>query len=144
MRPDLEHAWTCDEKRFDDEHALARHMAARIDAGEERVLFARNGCMFRLTYEDRSLPTTTVTPPVDAFWRSRTYRVTLITNSPTCVGGNVFTATWPDGYAHPPVKVIAKDAPLDAPAVVDGTQNDVVRVLTGIGIVLWPGLYDLR
>ena len=105
-------------------------------------MFARQGCMFRLTWEDWP-PPKTVTPPADAFWRSRTYVVTLLTNSSTCTVGSVFTSTWPTGDWHEPVQVVAKDAPPDAPIVVDGTMHDLSRVLTGIGIVLWPERYDL-
>ena len=143
MGQDIIHQWSCDAgEHFEDDEGLARQLADRIDDGEELVMFAREGCMFRLTYEDREYPAT-ATPPVDAHWRSRTYSVTLLTNSPTCVGGNVFTSTWPRGYTHAPVQVVAKDAPSDAPVIVDGTMNDVLRVLTGIGIVLWPERYDL-
>jgi len=142
MRPDIRHAWMSESgEHFADDEALARHLAARIEAGDERVLFARGGCMFRLTWEDRRVPETI--PPGDAFWRSRTYSVTLLTNSSTCTVGNVFTATWPNGYRHEPLRVLATDTPSDAPVVVDGTMHDVSRVLTGIGLVLWPERYDL-
>ena len=143
MRPDIRHAWMSESgEHFADDEALARHLAALVDAGEERAMFAREGCMFRLTWEDWPLPET-VTPPADAFWRSRTYVVTLLTNSSTCTVGSVFTSTWPTGYWHEPVQVVAKDAPPDAPIVVDGTMHDLSRVLNGIGIVLWPERYDL-
>jgi hypothetical protein len=143
MRPDVRHAWMSESgEHFADDEDLARHLAARIDAGDERVMFAREGCMFRLTWEDWPAPAT-VTPPVDAFWRSRTYVVTLLTNSSTCTVGDVFTSTWPTGYWHEPVQVVAKDAPSDAPVIVDGTMHDLSRVLTSIGIVLWPERYDL-
>ena len=142
MCPDMRHAWTCDAKRFEDDDALAGYMAERIDAGEEGVLFARGGCMFRLTYEDRPIPAT-VNPPKDAIWRSRTYSVTLVTNSPTCIGGNVFTTTWPNDYTHEPVQVVATDGSPDAPVIVDGTMHDVRRMLAEIGVVLWPESYDL-
>ena len=128
-------------EHFADDEALARHLAARIDAGEERVMFAREGCMFRLTWEDRRFPATT--PPIDEFWCSRTYSVALLTNSSTCTVGNVFTTAWPRDYRHEPVKVIAKDAPSDAPVIVDGTMHDVSRVLSGMGIVLWPERYAI-
>ena len=143
MRPDVRHAWMGEwGEHFADDEALAGHLAARIDAGDERVMFAREGCMFRLTWEDSPLPAT-VTPSVDAFWRSRTYVVTLLTNSSTCTVGSAFTSTWPSGYRHEPVRVVAKDAPSEAPVIVDGTMQDLSRVLTGIGIVLWPERYDL-
>ena len=142
MCPDMRHAWTCDAKRFEDDDALAGYMAERIDAGEEGVLFARGGCMFRLTYEDRPIPAT-VNPPKDAIWRSRTYSVTLVTNSPTCIGGNVFTTTWPNDYTHEPVQVVATDGSPDTPVIVDGTMHDVRRMLAEIGVVLWPESYDL-
>lgn len=143
MCPDLKHPWMSESgEHFADDEALARHLAAQIDAGKEGALFSREGCMFRLTYADSPYPTN-ATSPVDAFLRRRIYSVTLVTNSSTCVGGNVFTATWPNDYTHEPVQVIAKDAPSDAPVIVDGTMNDVSRVLTGIGVVLWPELYDL-
>ena len=142
MCPDMRHAWTCDAKRFEEDDALAGYMAERIDAGEEGVLFAREGCMFRLTYEDRPIPAT-VNPPKDAIWRSRTYSVTLVTNSPTCIGGNVFTTTWPNDYTHEPVQVVATDGSPDTPVIVDGTMHDVRRMLTEIGVVLWPESYDL-
>ena len=143
MCPELKHAWMSESgEHFADDGALARHLAARIDAGEEGVLFSREGCMFRLTYADGPHPTNGDSP-VAAFWRNRTYSVTLVTNSSTCVGGNVFTATWPDDYAYEPVQVIAKDAPSDAPVFADGTMRDISGVLTAIGVVLWPELYDL-
>jgi hypothetical protein len=41
------------------------------------------------------------------------------------------------------VRVVANDAPSDAPVIVDGTMHDLSRVLNGIGIVLWPERYDL-
>jgi len=144
MVRDTQHAWSCDMgEYFEDDEALARQLATRIDDdGEDRIMFAREGCMFRLTYEDRPYPAT-MTPPVDESWRSRTYSVTLLTGSPNCSGGNIFAATWPSGYTHEPVQVVAKDAPADAPAIADGTVHDVSRVLSGIGVVLWPDLYDL-
>jgi hypothetical protein len=143
MRPHMLHAWSCDDEHFEDDAALARHLAARIDAGQNGISFAREGCWFRVDYEDGA-PPATMTPPVDAFLRSRTYSVTLITNSPNCTGGNVFTATWPGGFIHEPALVVAQDAPPDAPVIVDGTANDVRRVLTGMGSVLWPDLYDIE
>jgi len=142
MRPDGKHAWMSESgEHLVDDEALARHLAARIDAGDERVMFAREGCMFRLTWEDQRFPETT--PPVDATWRSRTYSVALLTNSSTCTVGNVFTAAWPNGYRHEPLRVVATDAPSDAPVVVDGTMHDVSDVLSGIGVVLWPERHDL-
>jgi hypothetical protein len=143
MPRDTIHMWSCDAgEYFEDDDGLARRLASRIDDGEERVMFAREGCMFRLTYEDRP-QTASTTPPADALWRSRTYSVTLLTNSPTCIGGNLFTATWPNGYEHPPVRMVAKDAPSDAPVIVGDSMNDLLRLLTGIGTVLWPERYDL-
>ena len=67
----------------------------------------------------------------------------LLTNSPTCVGGNLFAATWPFGYAHEPVRIMAKGASADAPTIVDGTRKDISGVLTSIGVVVWPELYDI-
>ena len=135
MCPDIMHAWSCDEEHFEDDAALARHLAARIEDGENHISFSREGCWFRLDYEDREYPAT-MTPPADAFSRSRTYSVILVTNSPNCRGGNVFTATWPDGYTHGPVQVVARDAPPDARIIPDGTVSDVLHVLTGIAVVL--------
>ena len=142
MCPNRKHAWFCDGEHFEDDDSLARYMAARIDAGEEGVLFAREGCMFRLTYEDSEHPAT-MTQPADPFWRRRTYSVGLLTNSSTCTVGNVFTTAWPRDYRHEPVNVVAKDATPDAPVIVDGTMHDVSHVLTEIGIVLWPERYGV-
>jgi hypothetical protein len=136
------HAWSSDGEFFEDEDALARHLAVRIDSGEDRVMFNREGCWFRLSYTDVESPAT-MTPPVDSYWRNRTYTVDLVTNSPSCTGGNVFTSTWPNGYSHEPVHVVARNASSDAPAIVDGTVRDLSRVLTSIGIVLWPEHYEV-
>ncbi len=141
MRPDIVHLWSCDGEHFEDDDALARYVAARIEAGEDRVMFAREGCMFRLVYEEEEDPAA-ATPPQDAFRRRRTYIVTLLTNSPTCIAGNVFTDAWPRGYRHGPVQAVAKDAPPDAQFVVDGTMNEVGRLLAGMGSVLWPERHD--
>jgi hypothetical protein len=142
MCPNIRHAWSCDEEHFEDDAALARHLATRVDDGENHISFSREGCWFRLDYEDREY-SATGTPPVDAFSRSRTYSVILITNSPNCTGGNVFTATWPDGYTHGPVRLVARDAPPDARVIPDGTAGDVLHVLTGMAVVLWPDRTDL-
>ena len=142
MRPDMMHTWSSDGEFFEDEDALARQLAVRIDSGEDRVMFNRDGCWFRLSYTDVESPPT-MTPPVDSYLRNRTYTVDLVTNSPACTGGNVFTSTWPDGYSHEPVHVVARDASSDAPATVEGTVHDVARVLTSIGIVLWPEHYKV-
>lgn len=116
--------WMCDGEHFEDDEALARHLAGRIGAGQVLVSFSRLGCWFRLGFE------------------GRIYTVTLVTNSPHCAGGNVFTATWPDGYASEPVDAPERDAPDDT-ASVDRTMQDVSRVLTSIGTALWPDLYGV-
>jgi hypothetical protein len=123
----------CDGEHFADDDALARHLAGRIDAGEELISFARKGCWFRLEFEDEA---------VDPAARTRVYAVTLITNSPQCTGGNVFTATWPDGYVSESVSVTLEDAP-DATTRTERAVCDISRVLTGIGIVLWPELHEV-
>ena len=141
MPRDIVHMWSCDAgEHFEDDAGLAKRLAGRVDDdGEERVMFAREGCMFRLTYED-TFPADP-RPLENEFRRSRVYSVTLLTNSPTCAGGNVFTATWPNGYVHPPVRVVDRDPPSDAPVIVDGTMNDLLRVLGDIGTVMWPERY---
>jgi hypothetical protein len=141
MRRDIIHAWSCDGEHFLDDTALARHMAARIDAGEDLVDFTREGCWFRLTYEDQRIPPA-ANVRADPFWRLRTYRVALFTNSPHCTGGNLFTSAWPEGYSHEPLRVIAREAP-GAPEIADGTLHDIIHVLRSIGIVLWPDRHDV-
>jgi hypothetical protein len=126
------HQWSCDGQHFADDDALARHLVGCIDAGEVPVSFSRSGCWFRLGFEDEA---------GDPSSRSRVYTVTLVTNSPQCAGGNVFTATWPNGYVSEPVGVAVEDAP-DAKASGDRTMHDISRVLSSIGTVLWPELYS--
>ena len=137
----MKHMWMCDAgDHFRDDDAMAERLAERIDAGDERIMFSREGCMFRLTYEDRPYAETV---SATDWRRSRTYSVVLLTNSPTCVGGNLFAATWPSGYAHEPVRVMAKGASTDASTNVDGTRKDISGILTSIGVVVWPELYDI-
>ena len=135
MRPDMVHGWSCDEEHFEDDAALARHLAASIDAGVDVLRFMREGCLFRLTYQDERVP-----PPADPFWRTRTYAVELVTNSPNCTGGNLFTTAWPDCYTHSPVRVVAEQDSDDV-QIKDGTYRDVLGVLTRVGMVMWPERY---
>ena len=95
----------------------------------------REGCWFRLTYRDERVP-----PPADSFCRARTYTVELLTNSPNCTGGNLFTSEWPDGYTHEPVNVVAEQDSDDV-QIKDGTYRDVLEVLTRFGTVMWPERY---
>ena len=119
--------WMCDGEHFGDDAALARHLAGRLAAGEAPVSFARMGCWFRLGLGD------------DAAGPSaprRAYTVTLVTNSPHCSGGNVFTATWPDGYVSEPADAAAEGAAEAASS--DRAEREIARVLAEIGSVLWP------
>ena len=53
MRPDGGHAWICDAgDRFEDDAGMATRLAARIEGGDDRIMFSREGSMFRLTSED--------------------------------------------------------------------------------------------
>ena len=101
-----------------------------------RVMVACSGSRMRTrcTPRPRTWPTTCC---------NRTYTVTLTNYSPSCAGEHVFAATWPEAYTHHPVQIVANDAPEDAPVIADGTMKDVSRVLTSIGVVLWPELYHL-
>jgi len=125
--PDDTQQWMCDGEHFGDDAALARHLAGRLGAGEAPISFARMGCWFRLGLEDDAAAPSS---------RRRVYTVTLVTNSPHCAGGNVFTTTWPDGYVSEPVDATAEGAEESAGA--DRAARDISRVLAEIGGVLWP------
>lgn len=135
------HPWMCDTGQlFENDDGLARRLASRLDEGDQRIMFSRDGCMFRLTYEDKMYPPSA---HMADYLLNRTYTVTLTNYSPSCAGEHVFAATWPEAYTHHPVQIVANDAPEDAPVIADGTMKDVSRVLTSIGVVLWPELYHL-
>ncbi len=132
MRPDGGHAWMCDAGDFfEDDAGLATRLAARIEGGDDRVMFSREGAMFRLTSEDE--PHRDDLRPDDYCLR-RSYTVTLVMDCPTCEAEGAFAANWPDGYTHHPL------ANSDA-TVTATTTSDISSVLTGIGVVLWPELY---
>ena len=53
MRPDGGHAWMCDAgDLFEDDAGMAARLAARIEGGDDQIMFSREGSMFRLTSED--------------------------------------------------------------------------------------------
>ena len=84
--------------RFDDDAGLATRLAARIEGGDDRVMFSREGAMFRLTSEDR--PHRDDLRPNDHRLR-RSYTVTLVMDCPACEAEGAFAANWPDGSHHP-------------------------------------------
>lgn len=132
MRPDGMHAWMCDAGDFfEDDAGMATRLADRIEGGDDRIMFSREGSMFRLTSEDR--PNREDLRPGDYCLR-RSYTVTLVMDCPTCEAEVAFAANWPNGYTyHPSAKYGA--------TVADATMSDISSVLTGIGVVLWPELY---
>ena len=134
------HSWMCDAGQvFENDDGLARRLASRLDEGDLRIMFSRDGCMFRLTFEDKTYPPSA---HMADYLLSRTYTVTLAGYSPSCAGERAFAAAWPEAYAHGPVQIVARDAPEGAPAIADRTMKDISGVLTSIGVVLWPELYE--
>ena len=131
MRPDGMHAWMCDAGDFfEDDAGMATRLADRIEGGDDRIMFSREGSMFRLTSEDR--PNREDLRPGDYCLR-RSYTVTLVMDCPTCEAGS-------------PSRRIGQR--LHVPSigqygatVADATMSDISSVLTGIGVVLWPELY---
>jgi hypothetical protein len=133
MGPEAASRWASDDEFFDTGDGLAGHLAARLDSGVRAVSFARDGCWFRLSCVDDAGPETASPPAVS----QRTYLVELVTNSPNCARGNLFTTTWPEGCSHGPVNVAAPSDP-DAPGSAGRTLRDISRLLGTIEDVLWP------
>ena len=116
---------------FEDDAGMAARLAARIEGGDNRIMFSREGSMFRLTSADS--PHRDDLQPDDYCLR-RSYTVTLVMDCLTCGAAGAFAANWPNGYTHHP---LAKNGA----TVADTTMSDISEVLTGIGVVLWPELY---